>query len=539
MNIYFSILLLIASLPSIAALAILFRRRSGQESSSLFFFLFTIAFWALTYAFHWLAITPDNKSFWLDVSYIPVAVLPAAYVIVAFQYTRYQRWLSPPTVALLMLEPVITLSVLATDSQTGWFSGGKHTVLDTVILDGGVYFWFHVVYSYTLIFASIIVLIQYARRAHQFFRFQMLLTVSLVLPWLVNLFSILKLTPWPGLDATPIAFALTGTVILYDLRGLRLLDIIPIARDILVDNMPDGLFVLDTSNRLVDFNPVARDKPITPEALVIGGKIESVFTRWPEITEQLDKNTEAINIEICVREDPPNYIDLRIAPLYNNRQEMLGRLFTWSDVTVRKKTELSLQEANQNLHTRIDEIQKLQLKLAEQALRDGLTGVYNRRYLDGTLGREVEYARRKSRSLSVVIMDIDWFKNVNDRYGHQAGDIALKSFAGLLMHYVRASDILCRYGGEEFVVVMPETDSFTAARRAEEWRSKIQEMEIDTAAGLIRLTTSIGIATFPGHGVSPDTLLNAADHALYVAKHSGKNQVVIFTNENDQAETRQ
>ena len=386
MNIFYFTILLLVALPSLAALLILFRRRGGQESNPLVFFLMSITIWLLSYAFHWLAQSPASKTFWMVVIYVAVAVIPAAYVMLAFQYSGRQKWLTPSIIGPLMIEPLLTLIILATDAQTGWFFSESHDPLGSTVLSGGIYFWFHVIYSYILALVSIVMLVRFASRSKQFYKFQLFFISSLAFPWLVHLLDLFKLTPWPYLDLTPFAFSIAAGVILYDLCGLRLLDIIPIARDILVDNMPDGLFVLDTTNRLVDFNPVARNKPITPEALVIGGKIESIFTRWPEVTEQLAQATEAINLEICMREDPPSYIDLRIAPLYNHRDELLGRLFTWRDITERKKTEMNLYEVNQKLHTRIDEIQKLQLKLAEQALRDGLTGVYNRRYLAGVSG---------------------------------------------------------------------------------------------------------------------------------------------------------
>jgi diguanylate cyclase (GGDEF)-like protein/PAS domain S-box-containing protein len=198
------------------------------------------------------------------------------------------------------------------------------------------------------------------------------------------------------------------------------------------------------------------------------------------------------------------------------------------NVSERKAAERALRESNLQLQTRIDEIGRLQSALQEQAVRDGLTGLYNRRYLDEMLDREVSRARREGNPLSLVMLDIDYFKKVNDTYGHQAGDEVLKVLAATLMADIRTEDMACRYGGEEFLILLPNMPLIAALERAEGWRKAVERLSIVHGNFPICFTISLGVAAYPEHGKTPDDLTRCADQALYRAKHDGRNRVVVF-----------
>ncbi len=170
---------------------------------------------------------------------------------------------------------------------------------------------------------------------------------------------------------------------------------------------------------------------------------------------------------------------------------------------------------------------KLQDSLRNQSLRDQLTGLFNRRYLDKSLAREITRARRYDVPVSVMMLDIDQFKQFNDEHGHDCGDHVLASFGQLLVRSVRSEDIACRYGGEEFTLVLPGAAHELALQRAEEVRLATQRLRV-MSKGLAtkQITASIGVATFPAHGNSMEDLLAAADAALYLAKNCGRNRVV-------------
>jgi diguanylate cyclase (GGDEF)-like protein/PAS domain S-box-containing protein len=197
------------------------------------------------------------------------------------------------------------------------------------------------------------------------------------------------------------------------------------------------------------------------------------------------------------------------------------------NISERKAAECALKESNRQLHARIEEIGRLQVALQELAVRDSLTGLYNRRYLDETLDREVSRARREGNPLSLVMLDIDYFKRVNDTYGHQVGDEVLRMLASTLSADIRAEDVACRYGGEEFLILLPNMPLETAMLRAEAWRAAVERLSIAHGNFQLTFTISLGVSAYPDHGKTPDDLTRCADQALYQAKHEGRNRVSI------------
>jgi diguanylate cyclase (GGDEF)-like protein/PAS domain S-box-containing protein len=170
---------------------------------------------------------------------------------------------------------------------------------------------------------------------------------------------------------------------------------------------------------------------------------------------------------------------------------------------------------------------KLRDALRTQSVRDALTGLYNRRYLEEMLEREVRRAGRAQQSLGILMIDLDHFKTFNDSYGHEAGDAVLRETGASLTKGIRAEDFVCRFGGEEFVVILPTADLESALARAERLRLKMRELTIvHQGKSMGMITISVGVAAFPQHGTSPKELMAAADAALYEAKHRGRDQVV-------------
>jgi diguanylate cyclase (GGDEF)-like protein len=171
---------------------------------------------------------------------------------------------------------------------------------------------------------------------------------------------------------------------------------------------------------------------------------------------------------------------------------------------------------------------RLRETLRTQSIRDLLTGLYNRRYLEETFERELLRVKRKKASLAVFLFDVDHFKRFNDTFGHDAGDVVLHEVGRLLRVHTREADLACRYGGEEFVCVLPETPPTIAQARAEVLREAVAALQV-THLGqhLGPISISIGVAIYPEHGTSMEELLRAADESLYAAKQQGRNRVVI------------
>ncbi|RZS58281.1 GGDEF domain-containing protein [Sphaerotilus mobilis] len=198
------------------------------------------------------------------------------------------------------------------------------------------------------------------------------------------------------------------------------------------------------------------------------------------------------------------------------------------DITLRKRAEIELTLLSAQRGRIIEEVEQLQAKLRDASVRDPLTGLFNRRYLDATLRRELHRAHREGRPLSLMVVDADHFKRVNDHYGHAGGDEVLRQIARVLQDSHRSEDVVCRFGGEEFVVVLPGSDLTFAAERAESLRRMVESLAIPTDGGFAHITISIGVtATWPGDDA--DKLFKRADAAVYEAKRSGRNRVVVFS----------
>jgi diguanylate cyclase (GGDEF)-like protein len=207
-----------------------------------------------------------------------------------------------------------------------------------------------------------------------------------------------------------------------------------------------------------------------------------------------------------------------------------SRLFeqAQADIEERRLAQESLLNANQDLHIQLNKVKALQRELREQAIRDPLTGLHNRRFLNSVLPQRIEQAAQRGAQLSILMIDIDRFKTFNDSYGHHAGDALLQSLAGLLRRHTRSLDIACRYGGEEFLLVLSNTSLEIASRRAEELREAFDQSENKFGDQILHATISIGVAAFPTHGTGIEELIMQADQALYAAKAGGRNKVIVW-----------
>jgi len=173
---------------------------------------------------------------------------------------------------------------------------------------------------------------------------------------------------------------------------------------------------------------------------------------------------------------------------------------------------------------------KLRESLRNQSICDPLTGLFNRRYMEESLEREFSRANRNKTSLAIIMMDLDYFKRFNDTFGHQAGDALLRTLGELLKRNTRGQDIACRYGGEEFAIVLSDSNLDGALRRAEILRQQVKQLSVEYAGQLLgAVSISMGVALFPDHGATMSDVLRASDQALYCAKREGRDRVSVWS----------
>lgn len=523
------IVLLISALMTLIA-AIIIARREAPGSLALGGVLLGSFIWSIAYALTWSFTGLHEKILWLKIMYFGVNAVPTLFLIFVLKITHHERWLTPRTMAALSVIPVIMLLLVWLDAA--FFFPNLHLQqIDSLLIlqiERGPGFWLNTFYSYAVILTAFYLLAAGSLRTTPFFRRQyLIILIGSIMPFVASIFTQLGYQELADLDMAPIAVGISGIIYVYAIFRYQFMELLPVARELLIESMSDGVLVLDVQGRIVDINPAMKNFLDIEPGSLIGCHISEVMHSWAYSLELLLSGMET-HTEIRLPGKPSRYLDLRITLLHDQQDKLSGRLIVFRDVTDRKVVEKDLRRAMDRLQTQLIEIGTLQSKLREQAIRDALTNLFNRRYLEETLERELSRAERENYPLCVIMMDLDYFKEVNDTYGHEAGDIVLKTLADTAVQQSRHGDFVCRYGGEEFVVVMPNIGIETAKRRAEELHQTINSLNIIYGVFNLTTTISMGLAAYPEHGDTKEELIRAADRALYTAKNTGRNRVVVY-----------
>jgi diguanylate cyclase (GGDEF)-like protein len=236
----------------------------------------------------------------------------------------------------------------------------------------------------------------------------------------------------------------------------------------------------------------------------------------------------AAELELALQETPERWLSVQLRPLLDAQGQPAGSVLSVCDVSEHKRQALELEARQEELSRRTLErtqLQQVVSELTELSLRDALTGLFNRRALGERLLEELSRARRYGAPLSLMMVDIDDFKRVNDTHGHAIGDVVIGHVARLFVRDRRVSDIVARYGGEELVLLLPHTPLDGAMALADRLRQLVALTPYRTSSGHEHVTVSVGVAGYEQSMRDPEQLLDAADRALYRAKRDGKNRV--------------
>jgi len=531
--------ILIANAAAALVIAIVLARRPlAQGKRALILMLLGLAVWTFCYAMITLSASLDVKHVWLKLENIGIVSVPVLWFFFTAQYTRLDRWLTRPVMVSFWIIPIVTLLLLFSGRWFHLYYSFTAPVSDAggpLTVGRGPWYMVQLVQSYLLYLAGTGILTWRFIQYRNIYRQQLFTLLGAILvPMSVNVaYQVLPknfLFPSMHIDLTPLTFTVTAILIGRGIFGLQLFNLAPIARHIVMEHIPEMVFVVDSSDRVLDANSVAQRWLGKDLEEIIGQDPLDVFREWPQLLNRFLSENETRE-EIQIPGNPPRTLELVITPLYNKHNVLEGRVIVAHDITQRKLMEEDLQRANDSLKTQLDENEILRAKLQEQAIRDPLTGVYNRRFLAESIEAEIARAARENVPVSVVILDIDHFKQFNDVYGHKCGDVVLQTIANFLNDNTRRGDILCRYGGEEFVVLMPNAAVESAYERAEKWRRALEEMVIEYEGMKLQSTFSAGVAGFPLSGLDGDSILKSADKALYKSKADGRNRVTIHSME--------
>ena len=649
------------------------RRRGMSGALALCLLMCAVAEWAFASGLEAAVVELPLKIIFSKIEYVGAVAAPTLFLAFVLEYIQRYRWRTIRNVFLLSVVPLVALGLTMTNEwhQLIWSGFSPSPITPNVFLYGhGPGFFILAGYDYLLVLTGMGLLVGawwHGKRDNRT-RISIILLATLF-PVVAGLLYSAGVNLIPGLDLIPISFSATGVMIAIGIFRMRIFNIIPIARDNLIENMRDGVLVLDTQDFVVDVNLAAQKAiGISPKE-IIGQPASRFPADWMAVVCHAE-DTLVFRKEICIRKAPPLYLDLQITPLYDHRQRLRGRLIVFRDVTERCKVELQLAlraeelellnrislaitsglDLNHVLKTlheqcsaiipcdvffvalydettgvihmpfyfekegqppaprdiqkepgltgyvietrrtlflpdvldpglpmsvtpvrsrgtsgrtyigiplplrdkvigvmsvqsyKVGAYNKEQIRLLETvaveaaiaienarlygevqrlAIIDELTGVYNYRGLIELGKREVERARRFDRPLSALFFDIDGFRNFNNTYTHATGNLILKAIASRSQGVLRSVDILTRYGGDEFVVLLPETSREMALQAAHRLLAEIASAKIATNHGDLGVTISAGLAMLNKDIPDVSALIENANRAEHRAKEAG------------------
>ena len=486
--------------------------RFRQAPGGTYYILGTLmaALFNFAYLFELTSSTLAQIKFWLRVEYVPLSFLPVFMLFMCCEYVgkRPSRFVR----AILYFIPLTIILLQATNDAHHWYYTSVELRADVpfpiVQLEYGPYFYVHSASLYGSIMASVILLSLHARKVNGPIRMQVLaMGAGLIVPVLASCVYLLGESPY-GIDLGPVFISVSYLFHCIALFRYRMFNVAPIARDFVFESMEEGVIVLNANRVVIDYNKAAL--AMIP-ALARGNASRPIASVLPEGSRLADivLRGEGGDCELNHGETASHY-RIRFTTVQNHKQQRSVTIITFVNITERVLMERRLQQI---------------------ASEDALTKLYNRGAVMEQSSAAANRLAQNGGNMSVIMFDIDAFKQINDTYGHDAGDSALKHVADAVRTTVRASDIAGRYGGDEFVVFLPNTAAAEARELADRLRRYVAERDVAASGGTFRIRSSFGVASAAiGQGDDApglQSLMRQADQALYLAKASGRNQVQL------------
>lgn len=522
---WLSVSLMVAMLASLALVLQTWRLPAFPGRNSFVLLLLAVAWWTFSAAMEHGSEQPETKVWWAEMAWLAIASTPGCWALFIWNYIhgRYRPAPRAFYFALLLVAASVWGLALTNDSHHLIYATtipvGVQPFMSINYFHGPLYFTLAAIYYPLMLLCEMVIFHGIIHSSPVYRAHYIGFAISSLLPWFFNVSyfaGIFQIVPF---DLTPFSFAIMNIIFYWMISRQQLFDLLPIAHSRLLDAIPDPVLVLDGDMRIAECNPAARHLA-GGQALV--GQTLDVF---PELREGLNHATDPVLgcHEIAIG-DPPRYFDIGEVSLpYAGRH--VGRLVLLRDISHRKETEIRLHAAMTELQRQLQSNLLLQQKLREESIRDILTGLHNRRFLDELGPVLLAEADRSEAPLAAVMIDIDHFKRLNDGFGHQAGDTVLRAFGAFLRQNLRQSDAVFRMGGEEFLVLLPHTQDHQALARMDAWRSAVMALTFLHDGLSLTATVSAGLAMYPADADTLFELLHRADLALYQAKVGGRNRV--------------
>lgn len=487
----------------------IWQRRTMIGAGKFAIIMMGTAIWSFA---HTLKIAAASTTFMVifdNIAYLGMDIVAIGIVTFALAFTQNRASLNWQFWALLCIEPIANLVMIWSDPLHGLFRNNLESlsngVFKLILYEPGVWGVVVLAYFYAVVLFSLLILVQFYLQSNQLNRNQTgIIILGISFPYLVGIFSMLGFFNVPDRDIFPLTFSFSNILLAWGMLRFRIFDIVPVSRESILESMHEGMIFLDQNERILDVNPAALDIIGLEEKDLLGRSIK----RFINTTDQsLVGKEEKILVESQIKNEKTgavNTYNVQLSPLLDKKGKLYGRMIFLQDITRRKI---------------------LEAELHHMATTDPLTGLLNRRQFEALAKRELIRSERSKTPFSILMLDIDDFKKINDTYGHAAGDTVLKKFTQRCADHLRGSDLFARYGGEEFVILLPDTDKNKAEQVAARIRDCIAEEKVISSEDHIAVTTCIGVAVSNAGGDPINEVIDQADQALYEAKAMGINSI--------------
>ena len=472
-----------------------------------FVFLMGMAMiWTFGYAMELSVSSNQDKLFWLNIQQIGIYLSPFAWLFLSIEHLKSRISLKKKFFMPLLVIPFSHIFLNFTNDYHNLLR--KEIIFENVNsiirvkTETSIIFSIFIGFYYLLLLISLINFLRAIKKRKGFYRIQsFILLVSLIIPYIFNIIDFFNINPFYPYSPTALTFIPSGVLIMYALFKHNLFKITPIAHEKIIKNMDVGVVVTNNKFEIIDYNPFMTNEFKYKENF-IGKKLENkdptLFKKLIEFTEE----DEEQNLEFQKYKDLSKHYRLKISSLNEDK----GYIIIVYDITSQKI---------------------LEEELFFKATKDFLTKTSNRYEYFGQSEKEFEISKKDEKNLSVIMIDIDDFKEINDKYGHSAGDYVLESFSILVKSLLPQNSIFGRLGGEEFSIVLTNYDIEESKLIAEKVRTKIENNPVNFMGEKINYTISLGISSINENMKTFDQLLKSSDDALYRAKNMGKNCISV------------
>jgi len=486
----------------------------------------------------------------INMSFISMGLLGPGWLIFVFFLTGRAEQLKAGRVLIYVLPAVLCVIGALWNPQHLFMSPVAGNYLDRVY---GPLFWLLVLIQFAYFFTALMNMFHALKTVGAVNQRKQLAT-ALIGMFVLTGFGLLDvllnvlLAPWlptvPGLLA--LGILLSDVCFVIAIYRFGMFDILSMAQRDIFEHMTTGIIVVDENSKILEVNRGAspffqstKGEAFEMEKLL--GPLHAQGEVYEFLYRYHNHPQEKLQMEFSLQENSGRHVSIQISPVLDDRKNLIGRIITFHDVTELRKLVVEMNRKNEALHERNlelitiqEELFRVNQKLEQMAVTDGLTGCYNRRYLQQQLEHEVLLNMRYRIPFAIFLFDIDHFKQINDKYGHLVGDEVIRSTADIVRTKLRRTDILARYGGEEFTIYLPHTNREQAELLAEKIMLSVGENRVDAGSEKVRVTISMGVLSESSEELSFDDpkeylreVFSSADSALYKAKNEGRNRVVM------------